>query len=110
MLLSLLFPEKCIFCGEVIQKSPFPVCEKCSINTPVIKGERCKYCGGEYNACLCKLGDYAFTRNISVYKYEGAASTIIKRFKFGKKIQLADFIAREMAITIKREYSSVKFE
>lgn len=109
-MLSLLFPEKCVYCGEVILKSSVPICEKCAKNIPIIKGERCKYCGREYSECFCKLGDYAFTRNVSVLKYDGIAATIIKRLKFGKKPQLARFVGAEVAFCVKNNYSDIDFD
>ncbi len=109
-MLSLLFPEKCIYCGEIMLKSPVPICENCAKNIPVIKGERCKYCSKEQSECFCKLGDYAFIRNVSVLKYEGVGTTIIKRFKFGKKIQLAGFIGKEIATCVKKDYSDINFD
>lgn len=110
MILSLLFPVKCVYCGEIIPKTKLPICKTCAKSIPLLKGDLCKYCGREYNACFCKLGDYAFTRNVSVLKYDGVAATIIKRFKFGKKPQLAKFMAEEVAYCVKKNYQDINFD
>ncbi len=109
-MISLLFPEKCVYCGEIILSSPIPICKQCSSKMPIIKGIRCKYCSREQTQCFCKLGDFAFTKNVSVLKYDGAAATIIKRLKFGKHPQLADFIGKEIAITVHQSYSDIDFD
>lgn len=107
---SLLFPEKCVYCGDVILKTSVPICKQCAKKIPVIKGTRCKYCGREQTECFCKIGDYAFVQNVSVLKYDSVAAVIIKRLKFGKKPQLAEFIAREIAQVVKLEYNDVNFD
>ncbi len=109
-MLSLLFPEKCVYCGEIIHKAIVPICKKCSLNMPVIKGTRCKYCGREQTECFCKLGDYAFVKNISVLKYDGVSSTLVKRMKFGKKPPLAEFMGKEIAQSVKLYYSDISFD
>ena len=109
-MLSLLFPERCVYCGEIMLKSPVPICKDCAKMLPVIKGERCKYCGGEQSYCFCKIGDFAFVQNISVLKYEGVGASIVKRMKFGKKPPLCNFIAKELANAIKQNYKDIDFD
>jgi len=109
-MISLLFPEKCVYCGEILLKTPIPICKNCAKKLPVIKGARCKYCGREQSECFCKIGDYAFAQNISVLKYDSVASAIVKRMKFGKKPPLAEFIGSEVAKLVKEHYSDKNFD
>ncbi len=109
-MLSLLFPERCIYCGDILPKSPVPICKNCARSLPVIKGEVCKYCGRERTACFCKLGDYAFVRNISVLKYDGPGAAIVKRMKFGKKPQLTRFMGDEIARTLNFYFDDIDFD
>ncbi len=108
--MSLLFPDRCMYCGEIIIDSKVPICDECIKNMPVFKEKCCNICGRETAQCFCKIGDFAFDRNISVMRYDGVAKTIIRRMKFGKKPQLISFLANEMALKIKKEYKDKAFD
>ena len=50
-LVSMLFPNRCIFCNEPID--PFDdYCDNCAVNVPFIKGEICTRCGAAVADCV----------------------------------------------------------
>ena len=108
-MLSYVFLNKCVACG-CIQTDGKPVCDSCKKTLYRITGIRCEYCGREILHCSCLRRRNIFSRNISVYRYDGSASNIVKRFKIGKLTQLAVYISSEMSILIKEEYGDIKFD
>ena len=108
--ISAVYPNKCIGCGEIIAENGF-LCDYCSA-----KIERndltnfCTSCGFEKDECVCNLNIYRFERIISIFKNDGVAQRAYYRYKFNKKQHYAIFFAREMTVGVERVYGDVKFD
>ena len=87
---SLLFPPKCVFCGAILDKNEFEICEKCK--------REVRLCGVPH---AVKKPNYI--RAFSVYRYEGRVRTAIHRFKFKGKLSACAHFGRMMAIVWNRE-------
>lgn len=107
--MSLVYPERCYYCGKPTTEDKL-VCFECIDKIPVISGETCERCGREYQYCTCKIGDFAFDRNVSVYLYDGAVKHLMKRLKFYKRPQTALHLGKELGGFVKRVYASVTFD
>lgn len=109
-IISAVYPNKCIACGEIIDEGTF-LCSYCER-----KIERndlslfCTECGFEKAACVCNLNIYRFEKLISIFKNDGIAQRAYYKYKFNKKQHYAIFFAREMAVGVKRLYGDVKFD
>ncbi len=94
-ILNLLFPDKCVFCGKLTDKSR--VCEKCRDALPETTGRRTAKSGEFFNEC------------IAPFYYLGIVRDSILRFKFHGKASYAQVYARYCSALI-RERLSGKFD
>lgn len=106
---NILYPNKCIFCGKVIGEEKM-ICSRC-VKTVLVVGENtCERCGRDVENCGCKLGDFAFARNISCFYFENSVKKLIYRFKFDKKLLLGKLIAEYMSSAIADKYKDFTFD
>lgn len=93
-LISILFPERCPYCREVVKPCEI-ACEQCKSDLP----EKCykKRVGGGYKV-------------FSAVSYKDKFSDAILRLKFGKKKQYAYQLAMLMTEKLKAEIADVSFD
>ena len=108
-MISYLFPNKCVCCGNIIPER-ISICDECRKNLHRIEGKLCEFCGREIPHCNCRRSENGFRRNVSVFRYDGSAAQIVKRFKMGKIPQISVYISNEMSMLIEREYGAVEFD
>lgn len=108
-MISYLFPNKCVCCGNIIPEK-ISICDECRKNLHIIEGKLCEFCGREIPHCNCRRSENGFRRNVSVFRYDGSAAQIVKRFKMGKIPQISVYISNEMSMLIEREYGAVEFD
>ena len=87
-LLDLIYPPKCIFCGELLKKDESDLCRKCRFALPESEEP---FKRGEFYTC-CH----------SVYFYEETVADSVKRFKFHGMQQYAKPYGRLLAMRILR--------
>lgn len=92
LVLDLLFPPKCAFCGRLIEKGD--LCPDCESALPYREEENTVQLIGENNY-LCSTTFY----------YESPVETGIKALKFGKKSWRARVFARYIAQTAAEQFS-----
>lgn len=109
IVLWLFFTNHCRYCGEILKKDE-TLCKECSENLPVIKGEKCKYCGAEKSRCDCKKHKLGFDGITAPFYYDGKIKECIYHFKFGNKIALGTILAQDMATAVKEDFGSKKFD
>lgn len=71
ILLDLLFPPKCVFCGKLLRPGEREVCAGCAQGLPWLEGERAK-----------RADDFC-TLVVSPLRYDGVVRDSIRRYKFG---------------------------
>jgi len=104
--LDLLYPGRCLLCGEELRFESrvfSPVCSACLGSLqPVRASRRCRICSlpliSERVVCTrCRGRQYAFERNLSIFEYRGAVRELLYQFKFRDRLRLgrvlADFFA-----------------
>ena len=106
--MSYLYPDKCNFCGKLTADG-IPVCKECLSKLSTVSQNSCIRCGADIEYCNCKVGDFAFLRNISFFHYEGPAATLVKRMKFNDSPQLCGFMADFMVKQIRDKYNDFTF-
>ena len=106
---SLLYPSKCIFCGNVIGEQKL-ICAQCVADEVMISGRICVFCGLGVQHCVCGQRKYNYERRISCAYYRDGVVRGIARFKFYRHSMLADYYGRLMAENVKSKYSAVSFD
>lgn len=104
-----IYVNRCVFCGKIISEHKL-FCEDCKGKAHAIVKEPCQYCGREKEFCNCKIGDFAFDRNISYFYYDDVVSKIIYRFKFHDKLSLGSTISKYMLTAISDKYNNFTFD
>lgn len=108
-LLSVFFPKRCKYCGELIVPEK-DVCESCESSLPRILPPCCRFCGHSKEDCSCKQAKNEYSAVAAPFYYEGAAKTAIHRLKFEGKDFVARTLAQDMAKTVKEQYGEKKFD
>ncbi len=94
--LDIIFPRNCEICGNnlLYGKDYHGICPGCFSRLETIQGERCSTCGrpliSEMTTCtICRERHYDFTRNVSVFEYEGVVRQLIHAYKFNRRKELS---------------------
>lgn len=102
MILKLLWPEICPFCGKVYEKGICPACE-IKLNELLINHPRCMKCGkpvrqAEREFCHdCTVTAHHFDRGAALWLHKPPVSNSIYQFKYHNQRAFGKYYAREMA-------------
>lgn len=108
-LLSLLFPDRCIFCSRVLGfvKNNFYICPHCAKELVFLdEVPVCRICGaplsaGEKICCTCQSHLRSFDRAVSCFSYADGPREVILQFKFGGRRDLCRPFAAMLSRRIK---------
>ena len=106
---SFLFTKRCKYCGRVIDIRK-DSCDSCENSIKEIKGAVCFKCGKEKKKCDCHGQILFYEKLCAPYYYSGAIKTLIWRFKFRNKTDIADFLGERMAKTVITRYEGYEFD
>lgn len=105
--LRLLYPPKCIFCGEVVENDAFAVCKTCAERAPLNK-RACKACGTPldtvYGPLLCTdcvKRRRPFQKAYVPLIYKDSVRDAILKFKFGGRRASAVTMAAYMLLKMR---------
>ncbi len=89
-LLNLLFPEKCVLCGAILEKEELDLCHRCRVEAPdcPVSGKKLPF-----------VDSWA-----AVWYYEDTARKSLLRYKFGGRRSYAKTYGRLLAMKLQREY------
>ena len=107
--LWMFFTKHCKYCNTLVTKDK-DLCEECSEHLPRIKGERCTFCGANKTRCGCKKRKMKFDGITSPFYYENGIREALQLLKFSNKTHIADTLAEDIAICIKKDFSNIKFD
>lgn len=105
----LLFTNRCKYCGELLGRGEH-FCKDCLENLPVIKGEKCKYCGAEKSRCNCKKHKLGYDGITAPFYFEDSIKKSIHMFKFSQKIFLGEILAHDMAMAVRQDFPEKTFD
>ncbi|MDO4607702.1 MAG: double zinc ribbon domain-containing protein [Clostridia bacterium] len=109
-LLSAIYPNKCVCCGEIIDNNK-QLCSDCDLNLERVDvNDFCTKCGLEKASCVCEYNVYRFDSLICSFKNQGFAQKIYYSYKFGKKQFYVDFLVDEMCKSIENFYKDNTFD
>lgn len=110
IILNAVYPNRCISCGEIISDGEF-LCEYCYEMTEYTDfSKMCINCGMQKGDCQCKSRVFSFNGCISPFTNKGVAQNAMYRFKFGKVSAAAEYLAKEMAKSVKTVYADIDFD
>lgn len=99
-----LVPPTCPLCQDIVAR-PGGLCAACWAELPVLSGRPCVSCGlpplsggdgGDKMPCDCEHLPQLYDQRRAVMRYEGAARTLILRFKHADRTDCAPDLARLM--------------
>jgi len=107
--LSLIFPEKCAYCGKLTDQPNRP-CEQCRKTLPRADEAKifCRVCGREKPLCTCH--EIYFDGCVGCFAYEGAVRRAMHNFKFYKTPALAGAFGAEMANSLRQSGMDTRFD
>lgn len=118
VLLNLIFPPKCIFCGRRLSpKANKDVCTECANELPYCRAySRCRRCGkpvpldaGEMCKSCYKRRHYN-TRITSAFVYADGAKRAVVGFKKEKNAGYAKTLSMYVAEMVKHDFGGVDFD
>ena len=107
--LWLFFTNRCPYCNELLEREEI-LCKECAETLPVIKGEKCKYCGAEKSRCICKKHKLSYDGITAPFYYEDCIKQSVIRLKFSGKLVLGKTLAKDMATAVKEDFGDKKFD
>lgn len=103
-ILSIVYPNRCPFCGRVIDYYS-NICEECIDNLPIVKEPTCEYCGCNLLDCTCNKKRRVYKTVISPFYYEGPVRECVHRMKFKDRPYISKHMAKEMSQCINKKIS-----
>ena len=103
-----LFPERCIFCNEVIEPLRL-CCDRCRGELATVTPPLCRYCGRSKTDCDCHRRHHPYDGVAVPFYYKDAAQKGILRLKRYDDPKAFTFFATQMAAVIRREYPDEVF-
>lgn len=104
---SLLFPQGCVLCGEVVEYDSL-WCGRCPL--PALEGELCLRCGKRLADCACGRVEWAFERAVSPFLYAEGARRAVLCLKTKPDRRTAAFLTSGMRAAFLREYGELAFD
>lgn len=105
ILMSILFPERCACCGQVVPPLT-GCCSSCLKSLPAIEPPLCPFCGAGAEACTCGRHRRHFDRCASPFYYEDPVKQGILLFKEYGSAESAAFFAERMTEVFHREWGT----
>lgn len=101
MFWNVIFPEKCMVCGSVLESVQDGVCYLCKKKMPYIRGLRCNRCGkklvGLETVCSdCRKHRHIYSQGFALFEYNRKTETIIADIKYNRKISYISWLAKEL--------------
>lgn len=105
----MIFTNRCRYCGRLLTFGE-SICNECRGNLPIIKGERCRFCGAAKERCSCKKHRMQYDGITSPFYYEGATAKAVLSLKYGEREWVANTLAEDMAECVLRDFGKISFD
>lgn len=106
---DLLFPRVCPCCGSPLSDGE-TVCAACAPGVHRNTSPHCPYCGVSERSCRCRKHPRPYDRIVAPFYYEDSIREAILRMKFGKREEIARFLAEELRWEIEARYFGETFD
>ncbi len=110
VLISSIYPNKCVCCGDIIEDNEY-LCSEChsQINDFIIENP-CLKDGLSKSECECKYKVFHFEAITTVYKNDGLPKKALYDYKINRKMHYVDFFAQKMALSVISNFHGVSFD
>ena len=110
---NILFPKRCVLCGENLLADALPdLCGQCKKTLCINDSASCRLCGQSIDGSLadagivkcgqCRIKTPPLEATVFALRYEGSARELIHKFKFGGRERLAASIANLLCAQLHR--------
>ena len=108
--LTAVYPNRCAGCDAVIG-SDENFCDYCFEMLPFTAADRvCRVCGLVKEQCQCRFHAFHFSGFTAPFYNEDPAKKAMYRLKFSRKLYIADFFAKQMALSVRNNFGDVPFD
>ncbi len=108
VILDLIYPRRCMFCGKVIEKGY--ICAECPETIIPITGKICRRCGAEEDKCVCSAVINRYDASASALYYTGAGKSLVHRCKNAQNMRSVKLAAGYLKSAYERYYSGEKID
>lgn len=105
--LSLLFPKRCVLCGDVVEYDQM-WCGHCPVYAP--EGAVCEICGKQVAYCTCGTVPWAFERAVSPLVYRDSVRLAVILLKESPDRRVCEFFCDRMAQAVVQMYGGIQFD
>ncbi len=107
---TVLWPKRCMFCGEPTFNKTNLTCECCVDALPVVKGKTCSKCGRARSECTCSSATLYYDKAAAPFYFESGVKKCIHNLKFKNHPEFAAPLAEYMLNTFYEQYSDETFD
>lgn len=107
---AILWPQRCIFCSELIFWNKEKTCDRCKNALPYVRGKICPKCGCSKDNCSCTSNIMYYDKAAAPFYYEGSVKNAIVQMKFSQRKEYAEALSEYMLNTLKERYKDEKFD
>ena len=109
-ILAAFYPETCKGCNTVIDEDEF-LCEYCMCMLERVELNKfCTRCGNLKKECKCSKQVFYYDGFTAPFYNDGIAKRIVYSYKFRHKERNADFIAKQMVLSLKQSFYDTEFD
>lgn len=102
-------PAMCVSCDKIIADDEI-FCDKCKKHIVRTADDICIKCGHAKKNCQCGNFVYHFEGIAAPFVNEGPTKSGIYKLKFAEESRVVPFYASEMATSVKKLFSDIKFD
>ncbi len=117
--LDLLYPRVCGGCGAMTGGEGAHLCWDCQAALEPVSAPFCDCCGdpvdgvvavAAYRCSFCRRRRDGFDLARSAVRYRGPIKDILRGYKYGGQIHLAEDLARLLAVAVRVQFCAVRFD
>ncbi len=109
-LIDAIYPPKCIFCGQILEKNTL-ICYNCdSVIKRVNIDNFCLKCGIQKDFCECNHKIFRFNSIVCAFENSDSAKKVYYNYKFHRKQHYYKFFAKEICRCVTRMYNDKIFD
>ena len=107
---AILWPQRCIFCSELIFWNKEKTCDRCKNSLPYVTGRICKKCGCSKDNCSCTSNILYYDSAAAPFYYEDSVKKALTGMKFSQRKEYAEAFSEYMLKTLSERYKDEKFD
>ncbi|MBQ8228616.1 MAG: ComF family protein [Clostridia bacterium] len=107
---TVLWPQRCMFCGEPMFDKADSTCERCVDTLPYVTGKICTSCGRGRSECTCSSSTLYYDKAVAPFYFEHGVRKCIHSLKFRSRTELAEPLSEYLLSAFNKHYSDENFD